>query len=250
MATTRRPAPMATPARTRAKVGRPARVDRAMIAEAAYEVGLDRITMKAVAERLGVSVPGLYHHVRGRDDLMRLGTEYSAAQLAFPVDRGQHWSVWLVEWARYSYDAFVGQPALLEQFVSGGVGPERVLAQIDTVVGGLTRQGFSAEDALDAYESVADMALGAALGEIRSREAARRGTPIDEEYRRVMAVQPPDVFPNLRQLGPDSRSRELSQRLVTVLVGVAVQRGEPWEPLLELGRDAEPPAPRVGLLHP
>ena len=68
----------------RPKIGRPARIDRAMIARAAYEIGLDRVTMKAVADHLGVSVPGLYHHVQGRDDLMRLGAEYSAAQLHDP----------------------------------------------------------------------------------------------------------------------------------------------------------------------
>ena len=109
------------------KIGRPARIDRAMIARAAYEIGLDRVTMKAVADRLGVSVPGLYHHVEGRDDLMRLGAEYSAAQIQMPVDHGQHWTAWLLEWARYSHDAFVAQPALLGQFLNGSLGVERMV---------------------------------------------------------------------------------------------------------------------------
>ncbi|MGH8978055.1 MAG: TetR/AcrR family transcriptional regulator, partial [Acidimicrobiia bacterium] len=101
----------------RPKVGRPARLNRAMIARAAYEVGLDQVTRKGVADRLGVSVPGLYHHVEGRDDLMRLAAEYSASQMELPVDHGQHWAEWLLECARYSHDAFVAQPALLAQFV-------------------------------------------------------------------------------------------------------------------------------------
>ncbi|HEX5097651.1 MAG TPA: helix-turn-helix domain-containing protein, partial [Acidimicrobiia bacterium] len=101
----------------RRKVGRPARLDRDMIAKAAHEVGLDRVTMKAVADRLGVSVPGLYHHIEGRDDLMRLAAEYSASRIPLPVDRGQHWAAWLLEWAQYSHDAFVAQPELLGQFL-------------------------------------------------------------------------------------------------------------------------------------
>ena len=50
----------------RNKVGRPARIDQMMIADAALEIGLEDVTMKAVAERLGMSVTGLYHHVAGR----------------------------------------------------------------------------------------------------------------------------------------------------------------------------------------
>lgn len=45
-----------------------------VIAEAAAvadEVGLDRLTLAAVADRCGVSLPGLYKHVHGLDDVRR-----------------------------------------------------------------------------------------------------------------------------------------------------------------------------------
>ena len=32
-----------------------------------------------------MSVPGLYHHVGGKDDLLRLTAEYSAAHLELPA---------------------------------------------------------------------------------------------------------------------------------------------------------------------
>ena len=56
----------------RRRVGRPARINRQLIAEAAGEIGLADLTLKAVADRLGVSVTGLYHHIADKDDLMRL----------------------------------------------------------------------------------------------------------------------------------------------------------------------------------
>jgi AcrR family transcriptional regulator len=45
-----------------------------VIAEAAAvadQVGLDRLTLAAVAQRCGVSLPGLYKHVRGIDEVRR-----------------------------------------------------------------------------------------------------------------------------------------------------------------------------------
>ncbi|GAB2938669.1 TetR/AcrR family transcriptional regulator [Micromonospora polyrhachis] len=49
----------------------PARVV-AEAAQLADEGGLDRLTLAAVAQRLGVALPSLYKHVRGLDDLHRL----------------------------------------------------------------------------------------------------------------------------------------------------------------------------------
>jgi len=210
-----------------------------MIARAAYEIGLDRVTMKAVADRLGVSVPGLYHHVEGRDDLMRLGAEYSAAQIQVPVDHGQHWTAWLLDWARYSHDAFVAQPALLGQFLNGSLGVERMVTHVDAVVGVLTRQGFTPVEAMEAYELVSACAVGVAVSDIRTAEAARRGQPVLAEYHRVLAAAPPDAYPHLRALidaGSAARG-DVTEQVITVLVGIAVRRGEPW-------------ADVVGMLHP
>ncbi len=230
----------------RPKIGRPARIDRAMIARAAHEIGLERVTMKAVADRLGVSVPGLYHHVQGRDDLMRLGAEYGAAQLHVPVDRNQHWAAWLLEWARYSHDAFVAQPALLGQFLNGSLGVDRMVTHVDAVIGVLSRQGFSPIEAVDAYEIVSDCALGSAVGRIRQAEAARSGRPVAAEYLRILATEPPDALPNLRALvaARGEAPMDFTARIITVLAGIAVRRGEPWEPILAL---ADPSAPAVDI---
>jgi AcrR family transcriptional regulator len=234
------------------KIGRPAKLDRAMIARAAYEVGLDRVTMKAVADRLGVSVPGLYHHVEGRDDLMRLGAEYSAAQIQVPVDHGQHWTEWLLEWARYSHDAFVAQPALLGQFLNGSLGVDRMVTHVDTMVGVLSRQGFSPNEALDAYALVGEVALGAAVSEIRVQESARAGRPMIAEYHRVLATAPSDAFPNLRALVSTMRdgANEFADRVVTVLIGIAVRRGESWQQIPELVAAPDDRAHDVAMMHP
>ncbi len=230
----------------RRKVGRPARLDREMIAKAAYEVGLDRITMKAVADRLGVSVPGLYHHLDGRDDLLRLAAEYSAAQIAVPVDRGQGWAEWLLEWSRYAYDAFVAQPQLVDQFRQGTISVDRMVVHVDAVIGLLARQGFTLVEARDAYGLVSECAVGAAINRLRDAESARGGHDLVAEYHRVLADRAADELPNLRRLAADpAPAPTLDDQIVTVLIGIAVRRGEPWQPISSLAAGAD-----VIPLHP
>ena len=77
--------------------------------------------MKAVADHLGVSVQGLYHHVRNRRELLVLAAERSISRLPAPEDRGQHWDEWLREWARHVYLSFVEEPEVLSQYLSGAL---------------------------------------------------------------------------------------------------------------------------------
>jgi TetR/AcrR family transcriptional regulator, tetracycline repressor protein len=55
-------------------------IDRAGVVAAALAVlddgGIEAVTVRAVAARLGVQAPALYHHVRGKQDLLdEMGTE-------------------------------------------------------------------------------------------------------------------------------------------------------------------------------
>jgi AcrR family transcriptional regulator len=246
----------------RRKVGRPARVDREMIAKAAHEVGLDRVTMKAVADRLGVSVPGLYHHVEGREDLMRLAAEYSASQIEVPVDRGQHWTEWLLEWAQYMHRAFVAEPQLMNQFLHRSIGVERMVVHVDAMLALLLRHGFDPHDAMDAYVHVSQCAIGAALTDLREAEGAREGRPDIVEYHRALAMSPPDELPSLRRLASTPRVTPrptFEERICTLLVGIAARRGEPWDAIPALAErsradagaaDARVPLAGIGALHP
>ena len=218
---------------TRGKTGRPAKLDREMIAHAAYEIGLDRVTMKAVADQLGVSVPGLYHHVEGRDDLMQLAAQYSASRIHLPEDRNQSWPEWLLEWSRVSYLAFLSQPELLIQSMRGSFTVDRMVIHVDAVVGFLIDHGFSPVEARDAYTIVSRCAIGAAISEIRQNETGRG---LLADYHRVLSSRTPEELPNLRKVVSEMHDDgpTLEQQICTVLIGIAACRGEPWKPILEL----------------
>src|SRR3979490_1108511 len=50
--------------------GRPRQTDRERIVEAAIDVGLESLTMRRVAERLGVHPSALNYHVASREELL------------------------------------------------------------------------------------------------------------------------------------------------------------------------------------
>jgi AcrR family transcriptional regulator len=211
------------------RVGRPAQIDRQAIAEAARQVGLERLTLKAVADRLGVSVAGLYHHIRGKDDLLRLAVERTSAATDVPLDHDQHWAGWLAEWAAYEHDAFVAEPVLVDQFLAGAINTEAIAGTTDAVLGLLLRQGFTIAEAHAAYQLTSSCALGAALKAIRKRRSRAGGRSEVAELHRVLDDHGRDELPHLRRflamLVTDAPAT-FAAELTMALTGVAVTRGE------------------------
>jgi AcrR family transcriptional regulator len=216
-------------------VGRPSRLSQELIVQAAYEVGLENVTMKTVADHLGVSVPGLYHYVRGKDDLLRLAAEFSAGRIELPNEHGQHWAVWLYEWAMYNRSAFMAEPGLLKQFIDGAIAAERTSEGMNSALGTLIKQGFSISDARMVYGLVSEFAIGAAVAATRERQATADGRPSVAEFHRVLAQRDPEELPHLRAMIADATAnpprQEFHKGLMVVLRGVAALRGEKWAPI-------------------
>lgn len=221
----------------RRRVGRPARIDRTAIADAVLEIGLRDSSMKAVAEHLGISVPGLYHHVRNRKELLLLAAERSLAQLRPPEDRGRHWSQWLHEWGHYIRQAFVDDPDVLQQYLQGAISVDVTVEVEDSVIRVLAAHGFDAPDALTAWTAVGRLAVGSAVDHIRWRAASEAGHAEMAELRRLLARRPSTDLPGVRaalDAAATGLDDQFEQDLLTLLTGVAVRRGEPWEPIAGL----------------
>ena len=187
---------------------------------------LEEITLKSVAERLGVSVPSLYHYVSGRADLLRLAAEESAVRMTLPRDHGQHWAVWCYEWADYVRRAFVADPALLGEFLNGAFGPEWMAGHMDTAIGVCVRGGLPDRAGLEAFTLVSECALGAAISEVHFARAAPDGrTP--EAGLRLLAYRDAGELAHLHRLsvsgslGPPSFAVAVS----AMLTGIAVRYG-------------------------
>lgn len=213
----------------RKRIGRPPRIDHDAIVDAVLEIGFEDATMRRVAEHLGVSVPGLYHYVRGRDDLLRLAAERALSRLEPPEDRGQHWAEWLRSWARYIRRTLVGQPELVERFVTGALDDDRLLEVVGRALDVLRRHGFEPAAAMAAWDAVTSLAMGTVIADVREQRAAAEGRPWPARVFAALARRDPGDLPTLRAVaaegGGRDRDGDFEERLTIVLVGVAVRHG-------------------------
>jgi AcrR family transcriptional regulator len=142
--------------------GRPPRVDREMIAEAVLDVGFDDLTYAAVGSRLRVSLATLFRHVRGRDELSRVGLDLAVRRHVWP-DLDGPWRSMLEIWALAAWQLWAQHPGAVVE-VSRGVVPPTVAHLTDEVGSALQRAGFTAENAMRAVDLVFDLVTDSRRG--------------------------------------------------------------------------------------
>ena len=82
-----------------ARRGRPPKVGRDQIVDAAVRLGLDSFTMLGLAEDLGVSPPTLYSHVAGRDEVVALVESRLHGAIRGFATEATEWRGWLADFA-------------------------------------------------------------------------------------------------------------------------------------------------------
>lgn len=174
------------------RLGRPPRVTAAQIADAALAIGLDRATVRNVAERLGMSVPGLYHHVRTREELLAMAAAHSLGTLALPENEGQSLEDWLTSYARFVYDALLAQPELIGQILAGTVNTLRLAQHIERFLEVLTGHGRALPDAYDDYALLMAAVTGGAASAIGRAASIDAGHPTLVDLRRAAKALGPD----------------------------------------------------------
>jgi AcrR family transcriptional regulator len=184
----------------RKRLGRPPKVTPEQIAEAALAIGLDSATVRNVAEYLGMSVPGLYYYVRTREELLAMAAAHTLSDLPLPADRGQPWPDWLLAYARFVYDALVGQPELIGQILAGTYSTIRMAQHLERFFAVLVARGFTVEEAYDAYRSLTNAVIGAAASTIGRDATIDAGHPIREDLQRATKALGADTVPLVGEL--------------------------------------------------
>ncbi|WP_254552281.1 TetR/AcrR family transcriptional regulator [Kitasatospora sp. MMS16-BH015] len=145
-------------------------LSRQNIARAALDLvdeqGSDGLTMRAVAERLGVKAASLYNHVSGREDILDGLAELVNAEIdlgALAADSPLPWREGLAVYARGYRAAFLRHPHTIALLARRRVGAERQLLGYETLLAALARAGLTPADAAEAAAALDYLVLGSAL---------------------------------------------------------------------------------------
>ena len=191
--------------------------------DALDQTGLDGLTVRVVAARLGVQPPALYWHVRSKQDLLdemateiwrQIGTGLAALEPDLPWDQAM------------TAFATITRRALLSRrdgakMVSGTylTDPALLRAQ-ETGLARLARQGFTVADAVRAYQLLYSFTIGFCIEEQAVAQAAgddrysleRRAERVGAAAHPLVAEAGPVIFGD-----PGARF----DGLVAVIVGAA-----------------------------
>ena len=149
--------------------------------------GVESVTIRRVADSLGVSPMALYRHVRDKDDLLVLLVDRLAQRLehpALPADpRGRLLALW-----KTLYDGLAVHPWLPEVLARRQLMASSVLWAVEEVHVAFCDGGLTLDEAVVAYRVVWEFTLGALLVragiglERPSVQGAVRGAPDPERY--------------------------------------------------------------------
>jgi AcrR family transcriptional regulator len=148
---------------------------QAQILDAAIATGLDDLTMKAVAERLGVQVAVLYSYVSGREELVRLAAQRASGGAHFPDDRGQDWRAFAREYAEATFGLLDGDAQLIPIILAGNLSPSVKTDSAEQWVAAMLKRGIDVTTALEMLRALDVIAMGAALLATHARAVARDG---------------------------------------------------------------------------
>ncbi len=183
----------------RAAGGRPRALTREQVVEAALRLGLEDFTMKRVAAELGVSIATLYQYVTDRDELLRLAVSRQMASLPFPADDGQHWSVFLREYARGIVEMLASDPHVLIRLIMSGSGMETELQLVEAFLGFMKTRGFPESDGMRIMHQATGAAFATAVFCHRDRMRAQRSGSLPKAAQEALLHYPDDALPLVRR---------------------------------------------------
>lgn len=165
-------------------------IDRNEIVDAALqllqEVGIDKLSTRALAARLGVAQPALYWHFRNKHELLdAVNSEMLARHRAARLPRrGENWDAFILAKARSFRRALLAVRDGAR--INAGTRPaQREFAEAEKELEFLVAAGFTPETGLQISIAVARYVLGFVLEEQGERqrvedERERRAHPMDD----------------------------------------------------------------------
>jgi AcrR family transcriptional regulator len=198
--------------------------------------GVQALTMRGLAARLGVVPGALYHHVGNKQQLQDLVLDNVLAEVDLHLDPSLGWTDQLKLLAhrlRQVLEAHPGVAGILK--TRDPLGPHS-LALAEAFLGPLQAAGFADRQAGLAFFLLVDYTIGfavsgppASVNEQRVRDPATRA-----QLHQFFRALPPDRFPTLVALGEhvwvDNRDQRFTAGLDVIIDGLERARSAPHRP--------------------
>jgi TetR/AcrR family tetracycline transcriptional repressor len=203
-----------------AKRARPPRepVTAERLADAALRVidaeGLDGLTVRRLAQELGLGTMTLYWYVKNKGEVLDLVADRALAAVEYPPSGGD-WRVDLRQVALSLRKAMMGHANAVPAVVGRGAFGPNGLRLADRTIGILRAAGFDDRDAPAAYFTMSNLVIG--LCASLAAGTSVTGAPLGGgEYaamiRRYFDSLPPESYPDLRAGMPWLFSAGLEER--------------------------------------
>jgi AcrR family transcriptional regulator len=200
--------------------------------------GVQALTMRTLAARLGVVPGALYHHVRNKEQLQDLVLDAVLAEIDAYLDPSQPWTEQLKVLAHRLREVLEDHPGVAGLLKTRDpLGPHS-LALAEAFLAPLQAAGFPKHEAGLAFFLLVDYPTGfavssppTAVNEQRVRDAATR-----TQLHKFLRSLPPDRFPALVALGEhvwvDNRDQRFAAGLDVLVDGLEQARRSPHRPAL------------------
>jgi AcrR family transcriptional regulator len=198
--------------------------------------GVQALTMRTLAARLGVVPGALYHHVGNKQQLHDLVLDGVLAEVDFTVDPSLPWTERLKVLAHRLRQVLERHPGIAGILKTRDpLGPHS-LALAEAFLAPLQAAGFGDREAGLAFFLLVDYTIGFAVSSSRTSENEQRvrdpavRTQLHEFFRSL----PPDRFPALIALGEhvwvDNRDERFTAGLDVLIDGLEHARSSPQRP--------------------
>ncbi|MEU0237968.1 TetR/AcrR family transcriptional regulator C-terminal domain-containing protein [Nocardiopsis sp. NPDC006198] len=203
-------------------------VDRRTIVEAALglldDEGLDRLTVRRLAERLGVKSPALYWHFRDKRELLDRMAEHLRPPQS-PPGPGEDWRSWSLRRARERRAALLSHRDAA-RVVAGSRAGAATLAAFDAELAVLVGFGFGPVRAVRAAVLVDHYVVGSVLQQQADaqRHADAGETPpedLPEEARAALTGATPTLAAALAGGGDPGGDEAFEDGLLMIVDGIA-----------------------------
>lgn len=158
--------------------GRPPTVTLDAILAAAVDLGFERLSIAAIAERLGVTRTSIHRFVGSRDHLETMLGEHLITSIPAPPDEGAPLPDHLLQFGQRIFARVRAHPGLGSYYASGFPRTDRTMRVVEDFVATLVARDLSAKDALRLAGGVAACAI--ALADYSAQRVAYQAADPDD----------------------------------------------------------------------